>query len=79
MRGGRIGVTQGRDEDAPTMTPKKKKKGYSFAISQKRITWSVIAYVPVQEFQKKQCTAKPIFLCKYYEENLDLIYVPFYE
>ena len=23
VRGGRIGVTQGRDEDAPTMTPKK--------------------------------------------------------
>ena len=24
LRGGRIGVTQGRDEDAPTMTPNKK-------------------------------------------------------
>ena len=22
LRGGRIGITQGRDEDAPTMTPK---------------------------------------------------------
>ena len=62
VRGGRIGVTQGRDEDAPTMTPK------NIAIASRALQPenNLICYClrsTVQEFQKPSAPSKSQKVC----------------